>query len=124
MSLEFAKQLRKTMTPWEIRLWGRLRRNNFRTRFHRQEPVGKYIVDFMCRAAWLIIELDGEHHRYNENDKSREEFLRAQGFEIMRFTNHQVQWCLNDVGNAIELVIAERLKNFGKPASRANYHKP
>jgi len=121
MSVKFAKTLRKNMTPWEIRLWGRLRRGNFGVRFHRQEPIGKYVADFCCRQIWLIIELDGEHHKYNENDKIREEYLQNLGFKIIRFTNHEIQWNLNDVGNSIEAVVGERINNFTKSARRGNY---
>ncbi len=121
MSIEFAKTLRKNMTPWEIRLWGRLRRGNFGVRFHRQEPIGKYVVDFCCRQIWLIIELDGEHHKYSQTDEIRQEYLESLGFKIMRFTNYEIQWNLNDIGNSIEALINERIKNISKPLRRGNY---
>ncbi len=124
MSLEFAKQLRKAMTPWEIRLWGRLRRGGTGARFHRQEPVGKYIVDFICRPAWLIVEADGALHDFKPSDKERDDYLRSQGFEIMRFRNHEIQWNLNEVGNSIALMVQDRISKFEKSASRQNYFKP
>ncbi len=121
MSVEFAKSLRKRMTQWEVRLWGRLRKNNLGVRFHRQEPVGKYIVDFICRQAWLIIEVDGEHHNYINNDLIRDEYLVSLGFKVMRFTNLQIQYDLNEVQNSIFTMLQCRLMQNIKPASRKNY---
>ena len=118
MSLEFAKHLRKHMTPQEVRLWGRLRGGKFGARFHRQEPIGKYVADFACRSAWLIIEVDGEQHSHSSNDLVRDSWLRSQGWKVMRFTNMQIQWDLNECCNSIELVMADRLLMDIKPASR------
>ncbi|KAF0183839.1 MAG: hypothetical protein FD163_2033 [Hyphomonadaceae bacterium] len=109
------------MTQWELRLWGKLRRSGFGVRFHRQEPIGNYIADFACRKAWLIIEADGEHHTYDNRDYFRDKWLNSQGWQILRFTNHQIQWSLDDVLTSIQFSVDEQLKSKLKPASRANY---
>ena len=63
------------------------------THFPRQVPVGRYIVDFCCLKAKLIIDLDGNHHGYDENvvrDEQRTQYLTSQGFSILRFSNREV----------------------------------
>ncbi len=61
--LEFARTLRKTMTDAERALWFHLRAKRFQGwKFRRQQPIGNYVVDFVCFEACLIIELDGGQH--------------------------------------------------------------
>ncbi|KZR31709.1 endonuclease domain-containing protein [Enterobacter cloacae] len=89
--MEKSKQLRKQMTPEELRLWYLLRgRRFFGYKFRRQMPVGPYIVDFACFKAKLIVELDGGQHQDKEAyDSRRTEFLNANGWEVVRFWNHE-----------------------------------
>ena len=62
-SLNYAKELRKNMTEFEQKLWYYLRAKRFLgLKFKRQVPIGNYIVDFFCKEARLIIELDGSGH--------------------------------------------------------------
>ena len=91
MGMEKSKQLRKQMTPEELRLWYLLRGHRFfGYKFRRQMPIGAYIVDFACFKAKLIIELDGGQHQNNETyDSRRTEFLNANGWEILRFWNNE-----------------------------------
>ena len=87
----FAKQLRSNMTDAEKLLWYRLRAHRFiRAKFKRQQPLGNYIVDFVCFEAKLVIEVDGGQHFDNTQDMQRDEWLRGQGFEVMRFWNNEV----------------------------------
>jgi very-short-patch-repair endonuclease len=59
-----AKKLRSSTTPHERALWRALKELPvFGTHFRRQAPIGSYIVDFLCPAAHLIIEIDGGHHK-------------------------------------------------------------
>ena len=75
-------------------------------RFRRQAPIGKYIVDFVCFEKRLVIELDGGQHAANqEYDHSRSEWLRSQGFKVIRFWNNDV---MNNV-EGIKEVIARNL---------------
>ena len=63
------------------------------THFRRQVAVGRYIVDFCCLKAKLIIEVDGNQHGYDENivrDEQRTAFLKSQGFSVLRFSNREV----------------------------------
>ena len=85
----FARELRKNMTPQERKLWGILRNRQVKNlTFKRQYPIGEYIVDFVCREKWLIIEVDGGQHNSPETieyDKQRSEYLQSRGFKVLRF---------------------------------------
>jgi very-short-patch-repair endonuclease len=89
-----AKALRRDMTEAERIMWYNLRAHRFRgASFRRQTPTGPYVVDFVCHAAKLIIEVDGGQHFEPENiirDARRDEYLAAQGFRILRFNNLDV----------------------------------
>ena len=92
-TLLHAKELRKEMTEAEKALWQLLRRNSLGVKFRKQHPVGHYIVDFACLAPRLIIELDGGQHATEEaveKDKARTAFLKAQGYRVLRFWNHEM----------------------------------
>lgn len=96
-----AKSMRKAMTEAELKLWNELRGHRLMgLSFRRQMPIGPYIVDFACSAKRLIIELDGAHHAEAEqarHDKVRDEFLRQQGWTILRFWNDDVLRGMDDV---------------------------
>lgn len=102
-----AKQLRRTMTPAETLLWRHLKAN--RTdglSFRRQAPFGRYIVDFVCLSAKLIVELDGYSHDFGvqqKDDKVRDAFFVAEGFRVLRFSNHDVTSNLEGVVETIRL---------------------
>lgn len=87
-----ARILRKNMTPAEKIFWSLVRANRLGVHFRRQVPFGPYIIDFLCYSAKLVIELDGSQHfekEAQEYDRSRDEFCRANGFTVMRFTNRE-----------------------------------
>lgn len=89
-----AKNLRKNQTEAEKLLWSRLRAKQMEGRkFRRQEPLGSYIVDFICYEEKLIIELDGGQHmepEYAAKDKARDRWLQAQGYRVIRFWNGDI----------------------------------
>ena len=58
--------------------------------FTRQFPIGPYFADFACREKWLVVEIDGSQHADNPRDRVRDEFMRAQGYSILRFWNTDV----------------------------------
>lgn len=104
-----ARYLRNNMTKQERILWNYLRkRSTHDYRFRRQFPIGKYIVDFICREKRLIIEIDGSQHNENQNiikDKERTEFFEAEGYKVIRFWN-------NDIDNNIEGVYEEIVRHL------------
>lgn len=75
------------MTEAEKRLWGELRQRRLQGQtFRRQQPLGPYIVDFVCLAKRLIVELDGgQHARDFERDRLRDDWLSKQGYTVLRF---------------------------------------
>ncbi len=93
-TLNFAKELRKSQTNAEGLLWYYLKNKQLGGyKFKRQQPIDKYIVDFVCFEKKLIIELDGSQHNEDKNikhDKIRDSFLRSLGFTILRFCNDEI----------------------------------
>lgn len=89
--IQRARQLRRSQTPHEQELWQELRAKRFSGfKFRRQAPIGRYIVDFVCFAQKVIIELDGSQHQDNEDyDAARDQWLTEQGFSVLRFWNNQ-----------------------------------
>ena len=87
-----ARTLRKRQTDAERCLWGHLRGHRLMgLKFKRQVVIGDYIVDFVCHARRLIIELDGGQHMDNATyDEARTCWLNAQGYQVLRFWNHEV----------------------------------
>ena len=98
-----AREMRKNPTPAEDRLWQHLRRRQvLGYKFRRQHAIERFIVDFYCREAHLIIEVDGPIHQYTqEEDAIRQEFLESQGFRVLRFTNDQV---LSDIEGVLQTI--------------------
>jgi very-short-patch-repair endonuclease len=83
-----ARSLRRRSTDAEQRLWGLLRdRRLVGFKFRRQVPVGRYIADFACYEAKLIVELDGSQHADSAYDRERDAELQADGFQVLRIWN-------------------------------------
>jgi very-short-patch-repair endonuclease len=76
----------------EKKLWNFLRdRRLLGSKFRRQHPIGKYVVDFCCLEKKAVIELDGgQHARQNANDFSRTRDIEKEGFQVVRFWNNQI----------------------------------
>jgi very-short-patch-repair endonuclease len=89
---EPAGRLRRNQTDAERLLWFRLRdRRLDGLKFKRQVPIERFVVDFFCADAKLIVELDGGHHTQNsERDADRTRVLEAMGYLVLRFWNHDV----------------------------------
>jgi very-short-patch-repair endonuclease len=88
---ERAKQLRRTSTVSEQRLWNWFRNRSFDGfKFRRQVPIGAYVVDFYCARLRLAVEVDGQHHdtlEMSDYDSARSLFLQSRGIEVVRITN-------------------------------------
>jgi very-short-patch-repair endonuclease len=87
-----AREMRRHDTDAEARLWGALRARRLGGwGWRRQVPFGPYILDFLCREAGLVIELDGGQHADQvDYDARRTAYLEARGLRVLRFWNSQV----------------------------------
>jgi very-short-patch-repair endonuclease len=105
--LQRARELRKQQTPEERKLWTVLRNRGLDGyKFKRQVPIDIFIVDFLCEEANLIIELDGgQHLEQEEYDTARTQFLKENGFRVIRFWNNDVKNFFNAVIEAIQLAL-------------------
>ena len=102
---ELATKLRREATPFERLLWRRLAAKQMHgCRFRRQQPIGSYVVDFICLEQRLIVELDGQHHSGPEGrDGRRDDWLRDQGYNVLRFSNTQLR---QDIESVLETIAA------------------
>jgi len=102
-NIRLAKNLRKRATDAEQLLWRHLRARQMEgLKFRRQQPIGDYIVDFVCFERRIVIELDGgQHATKTREDTERDEWLRAQGFRVCRFWNSEV---LKNIDGILEVI--------------------
>jgi len=100
-----AKTLRQSMTLAEKTIWGFLKTNRLNGfHFRRQHIIEGFIVDFYCRAAGFIIEIeDPIHERRKKQDAKREQVLKACGLRILRFSSDRVRY---DLFNVLEEILA------------------
>jgi very-short-patch-repair endonuclease len=98
-----ARALRKNPTEVERQLWRHLRLWQLDGhKFRRQQPIGNYIVDFVCLEKRLVVEVDGgQHADRGSHDAERDAWLREQGFTVLRFWNHEVLERIQDVSEKI-----------------------
>ena len=109
-----AKQLRKEMTKEERHLWYDYLRV-YPVRFLRQKILGKYIVDFYCAEAKLIVELDGAQHYEGENvkyDEQRTAFLEGYGLKVLRIPNNEVNRNFCGVCEYIDAAVRQSLSQL------------
>ena|SRR5438105_12467578 len=101
-----ARALRRNFTLPEGMLWQVLRHRPDGWKFRRQHPIGRYIVDFYCPAARLVIEVDGAAHRMGqqpEHDARRDASLIELELRVLRFAATDLMNDLNSVVAAIIL---------------------
>ena len=109
--LENARRLRREMTPHERKLWYLFLRK-YPVKIYKQRIIGRFIVDFYCAAAKLVIELDGSQHYDPEGlayDSERSEFLENLGLIVLRFSNREIDREFPSVCEQIDLAIQDRL---------------
>ena len=106
-----AKALRKNMTKEERHIWYDFLRN-YPIRFLRQKVIDRYIVDFYCHDAKLIIELDGSQHYEGQNkekDQNRTAELQSRGLEVIRIPNNEINQNFRGVCDYIDMIVNSRL---------------
>ena len=110
----FAKQLRKEMTREERHLWYDFLRD-YPIRFSRQKVLGRYIADFYCAKAKLVIELDGSQHYEDSGirtDAERTAFLEAYGLKVIRIANCDVNRNFQSVCMYIDEMVRQSLSQL------------
>jgi len=110
--VKIARKLRRTQTDAERVLWLRLRDRRLNGwKFKRQAPIDRYVADFCCPDARLIIELDGGQHSTSEEaDAKRTAVLESCGYLVLRFWN-------NDVMKNMDGVLEEIVATLPQPPS-------
>ena len=111
--LESARQLRREMTPHERKLWYLFLRK-YPAKIYKQRIIGRYIVDFYCASAKLVIELDGTQHYEPQGmayDSDRSAYLTSLGLEVLRFSNRDVDRNFDSVCSQIDITVHNRLQN-------------
>ena len=110
-NLSKAKHLRREMTKQERHLWYDFLKT-YPVHFYRQRPIDRYIVDFYCSEAGIVIELDGDQHGEEaavKNDTLRSETLQKHGLEVLRYANLDVMASFEGVCMSIHRAVKERL---------------
>ena len=109
-----AKELRKNMTKEERHLWYDFLRS-YSIRFSRQKVLGKYIADYYCAEAKLVIELDGSQH-YEEEEKKKDiertVFLESYGIRVIRIPNNEVMHNFYGVCEYIDAAVRQSLSQL------------
>ena len=107
----FAKELRKNMTKEERHLWYDFLRM-YPIKFTRQKVLGKYIADFYCAKANIVIELDGSQHYEDEgllNDEKRTQYLNELGINVIRISNLDVLKNFEGVCTYIDEIVKQSI---------------
>ena len=96
---KLARQLRRNSTLGEVLLWNQLKRKQMMGYdFHRQKPIGEYIVDFYCPQLRLVIEIDGDSHFMREKkDTERQQKLEGVGLRFLRLDDLDVKFQMEKV---------------------------
>ncbi|WP_292035839.1 MULTISPECIES: endonuclease domain-containing protein [unclassified Brevundimonas] len=106
-----AKAMRREPALYERRLWAILRDRRLEgLKFRRQVVIGRYVADFVCMRHRLIVEADGPHHDDRLRDAERDDWLRGQGFRVLRFPNQQIENRAHEVLAAIIAATNTKLK--------------
>ncbi|MEA2988415.1 MAG: hypothetical protein QOG83_1126 [Alphaproteobacteria bacterium] len=97
------RRLRKIATDAETKLWLAVRdRRLGGFKFVRQEAIGPYVADLVCRERKLVVEVDGGQHAENVRDRARDAFLISEGYRVLRFWNHDV---LQNINGVLETIL-------------------
>jgi very-short-patch-repair endonuclease len=105
-----ARDLRRNATSAESKLWSHLRNRQLDSfKFVRQEPIGPFIADFLCRQRKLIIEIDGATHSTDDEvarDASRTRYLEERSYTVIRFHNEDIYHAIDFVVEAIRKALS------------------
>jgi very-short-patch-repair endonuclease len=120
-----ARRLRRDSTSAELRLWSRLRSRLIDGRkFVRQQPIGPYVADFVCREKRLVIEVNGGQHADNVRDRMRDQWMREHSYRVLRFWNNDIMSNMDGVLETIAIALQEDVPPHPVPASGGNRPLP
>jgi very-short-patch-repair endonuclease len=105
-----ARKMRKELTTSEFKFWQLVHEAFPNIKFRRQHAIGPYIIDFCCLSHNLCIEIDGESHFTKEIialDRKRTDFLISHGWNVLRFSNLDIQTNIDGVIQEIALHLKE-----------------
>ncbi len=107
---------RNNPTPQEEKLWLKISGKKLNgLKFRRQFPIGRYVVDFYNHANRLVVEIDGSvHDSTKEYDANRDAYLRGCNCIVLRFTNNEIESCIETVMQRI----LENAKDAPRPPQR------
>lgn len=103
--IQLGKNLRNNSTKEEIILWQYLKQKQLGVKFRRQQPIDKYIADFVCFEKKIIIELDGGQHNSSlgiQKDRSRDLFFTNNGYKVIRIWNNEINHNIEGVIRKIQ----------------------
>ena len=103
--IQLGKNLRNNSTKEEIILWQYLKQKQLGVKFRRQQPIDKYIADFVCFEKKIIIELDGGQHNSSlgiQKDRSRDLFFTNNGYKVIRIWNNEINQNIEGVIRKIQ----------------------
>jgi very-short-patch-repair endonuclease len=108
--LETARRLRREMTPHERKLWYLFLRT-YPVKIYKQRIIDRYIADFYCASARLVIEVDGSQHFDSQgmvSDAERTAVLESFGLKVIRYSNREIDREFSAVCDQIDRIIQER----------------
>ena len=108
--LETARKLRREMTPQERKLWY-LFLQRYPVKIYKQRIIERFIVDFYCASAKLVIEIDGSQHYEAQGmayDAERTAILESYGLKVIRYSNREIDREFRAVCDQIDQIIQER----------------
>ena len=114
---EFARELRRSATPPERKLWNAISRFQVGgAKFRRQTPIGRYIADFYCTELKLAIEVDGITHTDPADDAERTAWLNSRGIQVLKFWNNEIMSNIEGVLVVIAEAVCARTPPPAPPA--------
>jgi len=102
--LQRSRDFRHPLTPAEARVWQEVRNRQLGFKIRRQHPIGRFIADFYCAEAMLVIEIDGDVHSDPDQaayDEARAGWLEERGYYVLRFQAREVDKDLRAVVRAM-----------------------
>ena len=108
---DMARRLRADMSLPERLLWGRLKYRPLGAKFRRQHPAGRYVLDFYCHEARLVVEVDGIAHDMAdrpERDRSRDAELAAKGLHVVRIAASDILADVDGIAQSIAQMASAR----------------